>query len=141
MIASNNLNNIILDDCYQNNINLICTIKKQKIFEQCNSRKFKLYFINEQYGFKEFALISNISFISTIKKTEIEISIIGLKETTIDFDNFVPYETNFVDKISLVSDYFIYNPYINIFCYFKKVESEPLLMLCHWDTTGSYYLG
>ena len=141
LIASNNLNNIILDDCYQNNINLICTIKKQKIFEQCNSRKFKLYFINEQYGFKEFALISNISFISTIKKTEIEISIIGLKETTIDFDNFVPYETNFVDKISLVSDYFIYNPYINIFCYFKKVESEPLLMLCHWDTNGSYYLG
>ena len=143
LIASNNLNNIILDDCYQNKINLICIIKKKKLFEQCNYKNFKLYFLNEHYGFKEFSLISNISFNSEIKKTEINVRITNLKEPIVDLNNFIPYETDAMtsDKINLVSDYFIINQYTNKVCYFKKVENEPLLMLCDLNSKDGNTLG
>lgn len=61
-LSASNLNYIYLNNCLKKEKFLVCTIEKEKIFEQGNSQIFKVYYLNEIYGLQKFDLIQNIIF-------------------------------------------------------------------------------
>ena len=140
-LSASNLNYIYLNNCLKKEKFLVCTIEKEKIFEQGNSQIFKVYYLNEIYGLQKFDLIQNIIFSFDIQKQNIYVGITKLKESIVDFNNSVPYETNITTISKVTTDYFFLDENKTINCYFKKAEIENLLILCRWPFNGSYSLG
>ena len=138
LLSTTELNYITLNNCTRKSDNLNCLIEKEKIMEQYNNQICRVLFFNEFYGFHELTLISNISFIFDIPKQNIYIRITKLLENSIYFNDYIPYETNVTNISNIITDFFFLDS--DIICYLKKIENEPLILLCHWPFRDNYHL-
>ena len=131
---------INLDNCSIYGKNLNCKISKEKLFEYNNNNQqtFKLYYYNEIKNLQQFNLVKEIYVNYNIKKETIYVKITKLLEKNINLDNYIPYETNISSLSNIFSDEFTIN---NFNCYFKKSETENLLILCKISNSGRYGLG
>ena len=141
LLSNINLNYIELN-CSEVDNNLICEVEKEKLLEQNNGERFKVYYYEAKYGFQEFSLILDITVNSEIPKENIYVNITRLLESNKDVNNFVTYQTNVTFISNIISDYFLINSKRLITCFFKKSEkSYLLLLLCRWPVAGNYSLG
>ena len=133
--------NYINLNCSEENSNLNCKLPKDKLLEQNNEQTFKLYFLNNIYGFQETGLILDIIVNSDIQKENINVKITNLLQNYIEFNNYVAYETDVTGVSNLISDYFLIDSSRPINCFLRKTNLNNLLVLCRWTDFEDYYLG
>jgi len=145
------LKNFFLYDslnCQRKRDELICPINKS-ILEKNNINnmsndlvKMGIYFLNKKGEFIKFPLISNININYNIKKEDVYVKITKLLTNNIIINNgneYIAYETNVTNIPSVNSEYFSVEierkkENIPLYCYLKKEDKSPLLMLCNIDT-------
>lgn len=134
-------------NCQRKGDELICPINKSILERNINTYnemnndlvKMGIYFLNTKGEFIKFPLISNIYINYNIKKEEVYVKITKLLTNNIIINNeneYIVYETNVTNIPSVNSEHFSLEiehkkEITPLFCYLKKEDNSPLLMLCH----------
>ena len=128
------LSGLILEDCNIEGKDLTCKIEKEKIIENLyyNGEIFELDFYSAIVGPLKFQCVLDIIINYNISiKEDIYVGINILLQNNLDFQNYIPYETNITSISNLITDFFDYETNIDSFsCRFKKSTNYPLLFLC-----------
>ena len=127
---------LILEDCNIEGRNLICKIEKEKIIENlnCENEIFELYFYSSLKGLYKFSCVFDITIVAynLLYKKNIIVWVTKLIQNNLDFQNYIPYETNITSLSNLISDFFYYNTSNGLYtCRFIKSANKPLLFLCN----------
>ena len=142
LLATDDIHYISLENCTRDWNNLVCKIEQSKIIEQYNNQAFKLYYISQIYGFQEFGLTPEVYITSSLTRKEtINVQILRLLQNSIGYNNYIAYSTNTSNISNIVTGYFLLQTNKPIYCFLKKNELDPLLMLCRWPSTGNFSLG
>ena len=141
LLLSNMERNYINLNCSEENKILICKLEKEKLLEQKIEEIFKVYYLNEKYGFPELDLIFGVSINSNIQKEDIYVSILSLLQKGIEHYNYAPYETNITNISNVITNYFSIKTNREFNCFLKKSELNSLLLLCSINDMEDFYLG
>ena len=122
-------NTLILDNCQRNENELNCKITKEKLEEVLvkNNEQFKVGVLHDNIGLFKFNGVLDITINYKIDKKE-DIYI-GITESLTDESKAgVPFgfKTNVSNIPNIYTD-------IKDYCYFKKINDNPLLYLCRID--------
>lgn len=133
-------------NCQRKDNELICPINKsileKNIIDMNNNLvKMGIYFLNKKGEFIKFPLVSNIYINYNIKKVDVYVKITKLLTNNIINNNeneYIVYETNVTNLPSAYSEHFnlefeYKKKNTSLFCYLKKENKSPLLILCHTD--------
>ena len=140
-----NFNEIILDNCSQKGKELICIINKFYLEEilAYNGERFYINILIDYYGVVSPDNFFYIKFnYYNITKEDLYIEINKLKENIKEKDTLIAYETNITSINNVITETFRlnFNPYYESTCFFKKSENSNLLLLCKFESEGTYSL-
>ena len=135
-------------DCTDEEKEVKCTIKKEKLLETL-FKKEESYYLSQLTESEGELPVDNVLEIKVKydiqQKKDISVNIIKLLTTKLEKNNFIVYETNITKNIgSLTTDYFDIAPNKNgnTWCLFKKYsDKDTLLLLCEAGTSGESQLG
>ena len=125
---------LILDNCSTEGKDLTCKIEKEKIIENLYDKSE--IFVLESYfspnGLYKFSCVFDITINYNIsKKEDVFVGVTKLLQNNLDFNNYIPYETNITSISNVNSDFFLFSTDIDIYmCKLKKTTDKPLLFLC-----------
>jgi len=139
-----------LEDCKQQNDELICPIKKSQL-EAILEPKYlylQLYYINSKYRIEDFVLIPKIDIVyNSVQKKDINVVLTKLIENVGEHDTHIAYQTNINDIQNIYMNTESFElPFqskseeANFSCGFRKYENNPLLLVCFVGPTGEYWL-
>ena len=138
---------LIIDNCENNEKELICTLKKEDILEILwnNKNTFSVAFLSYDFGYYNLSDAGIITINYNGKnKEDIYINITNVKQ--IEGGGYITFDTNVSSIDNLVSKKF--NLTINgseekkeVPCFFKKSKTKNLLLLCSVKNLDNFYLG
>ena len=145
VFLNNYFSNIILYECNIEGKDLTCTIHINQLEEiQLNKEmQFILASTNEIFGFYPIysCFLLTVNYYQ-IEKENIYVLVTNLLEKNYEVDNFIAYETNVTDISDIITDEFkIGNKSDYIYCLFKKIRRNNLLLLCQQEIGGNHSLG
>ena len=129
-------------DCKRENDELICLIKKTLLYCYSGSefervmKNMPLIYYNEKGNMEEIYLIGYFTFNYNVQKIDVSVKITKLLTHNIGTRSIIVYETNVTNIASVVSYSIPVNfkgkeeDSLDLECYFKKGEYNPLLLLC-----------
>ena len=145
-LSIDDMKKFILQDCKENDKNLICNVKKEKFFEIYTTNEEKIIFYPCDHSLKEIQFLSAYDIIvnfDNIQKEDIYIGITRLLDTNINLHTYISYETNITNICDIISDEFelTFEGFNDTFsCRIKKSIQTPLLIICFINKNGTYYL-
>ena len=141
---------LILDECSQKGKELKCIIRKEIIEKVLadNNQTFSLAYKNDDIdnsslGFIELHSVFDIVVIDdTNKKKDVYASITKILENTVSSNSLIIFETNVTNISDFTGSlfYLIYNLNCELQCFLKKVESNPLIILCYPPSKGDFII-
>ena len=147
LFGDGDIRTLFLEKCLIENQILTCPLQKEEIENilNYNGEIFYLNTYNDEHGFNNLELVSNIIFIYDIQKEKenIYIKVNKLLNNTIDLHNFISYETNVTSNSKIISTSFLFGfeTEFDRNCFFKKNDDQPLLILCLSSKQGTFSLG
>ena len=138
---------IIIDNCDKKDKELICSILKTKIESIFGYHKkicnLGILYENIGYYFPNDVLNIILNY-ENITKKDIRVEIMQLKESTIEMERYIAYETNVSLINNIITEHFRLNFNGKIKekgnCFFKQSENTNLLILCKINSQGNFYL-
>ena len=134
----------LLEECFINNKDLVCKIKKQELIAILtkNGNYFFLAFYNSIIGLSEFRYSFGIKInLDIYQKENIFVEITKSLVNTIGLPNHFTYETNIIEDIpNIITEPFKIDISLGAWCYFRKYTNKPLLFYCHSDKAGIFSL-
>ena len=131
-------------DCEKNMETLNCKISKQKLDElmTINIEQSKIAYLNNNLGNVIFNYTGNVTLnhYNITNKVDIYVTLTRLLNSNTDFGIPIAYETNVTSLEDLNTYEFLDTAglaYIN--CYFRKIKTNPLLLLCLYKPGGQRY--
>ena len=141
---------IVLEDCKQQNDELICPIKKSQLEAILDPEYLYLVvnYINSKYRIEDFVLIPKIDIVyNSVQKKDINVVLTKLIENVGEHDTHIAYQTNINDIQNIYMNTESFElPFqskseeANFSCGFRKYENNPLLLVCFVGPTGEYWL-
>ena len=133
--------------CKRKNDELICPIKKT--FLECYGGNIgshdlfsenQLFYYNKDGKGEDLKLISEYKINYNVQKIDVYVNITKLLTKDIDRINYIAYETNVTNLPPVLV------PIVNLFegeniikyCYLRKTENSPLLLLCETNSDGEF---
>ena len=140
---------LIIDNCENNEKELICTLKKEDILEILwnNKNTFSVAFLSYDFGYYNLSDAGIITINYNGKnKEDIYINITEVKDKEIYNDRYITFDTNVSSIDNIVSKKFnlIFNrgeEKKEVPCFFKKSKTKKLLLLCSVKNLDNYHLG
>ena len=141
----------VLDNCKQENDELICTLTKKQVEEnlvQFEGNTFlEVEYSNSNYRIKKFPFIPKIDIIHNIQKKDINVLITKLIQNVGEHDTPIAYETNINDLENVYMDLESFDLTFEsekeekkAGCGFRKYDNNPLLLVCFINRVGEYWL-
>ena len=144
----------IFMDCIQENIELICKIKKDELEKGLYSDNYttSVYYTDEtsDNGISELSQVRQVRIRDIIKeKLNVYVGITRLLENVVEGESQVAYETNvtYINKVATSFDdnsklRFIneYGNYYDSLCYLRKYDDNPLIIVCKPPNIGKCWL-
>ena len=141
---------IVLEDCKQQNDELICPIKKSQLEAILDLEYLYLVvnYINSKYRIEDFVLIPKIDIVyNSVQKKDINVVLTKLIENVGEHDTHIAYQTNINDIQNIYMNTESFElPFeskseeANFSCGFRKYENNPLLLVCFVGPTGEFWL-
>ena len=144
-LSLDELKNITLQNCNENEKDLICSIKKEKLYEIYTNNNQKLKLSPCDYSLKNIKFSSIYDIIinfNNIQKEDIFIGITELLDNKTNINTFIAYETNITNISDIISDSFKlnFNNSNKFPCRIKKSVETSLLITCLMSKKGTFYL-